>query len=73
VVHCQNAAGTDAYNMVMSKRRVKALEDYMVSEDLVNKDCLTIIGFGDTRPVETEVSPSKHYSTAAKANMRVLF
>jgi OOP family OmpA-OmpF porin len=66
-------AGTDAYNMALSKRRAKAVEDYVVAEGLVNKDRLTIIGFGDTEPAEHEVSPSKHYSTAAKANMRVLF
>jgi len=66
-------AGTDAYNLALSKRRAKAVEDYVVSEGLVNKDRLTTIGYGDTRPAETEVTPSQHYSTAAKANMRVLF
>ena len=66
-------AGTDKYNMALSQRRAKAVEDYVVSEGLVNKDRLTIIGFGDTEPAEHEVTPSQHYSTAAKANMRVLF
>jgi OOP family OmpA-OmpF porin len=66
-------AGTDAYNLALSKRRAKAVEDYVIAEGLVNKDRLTTIGFGDTEPAEHEVSPSQHYSTAAKANMRVLF
>ena len=66
-------AGTDAYNMALSKRRAKAVEDYVISEGLVSKDRLTMIGFGDTDPAEHEAAPSQHYSTAAKANMRVLF
>lgn len=66
-------AGTDAYNMALSKRRAKAVEGYLIEEGLVNKDRISTIGYGDTEPAEHEVSPSKHYSTAAKANMRVLF
>jgi len=68
-----SAAGTDAYNMALSDRRAKAVKNYLISEGLVGQDRLTIIGFGDTRPAEHEVSPRHHYSTAAKANMRVLF
>jgi len=66
-------AGTDAYNQALSVRRAKAVENYVISEGLVNKDRLTTIGYGDSQPAEHEVSPSHHYSTAAKANMRVLF
>jgi OOP family OmpA-OmpF porin len=66
-------AGTDAYNMTLSERRAKAVEDYLIEEGLVSKDRLTTIGYGDTRPDMHEASPQNHYSTAAKANMRVLF
>jgi len=66
-------AGTDAYNMTLSQRRAKAVEDYLVEQGLVSKDRLTTIGYGDTRPEMHEASPQNHYSTAAKANMRVLF
>jgi OOP family OmpA-OmpF porin len=68
-----SAAGTDEYNQALSVRRAKAVEDYLVEDGLVSKDRLSTIGFGDTRPEMHEVSPSHHYSTAAKANMRVLF
>ena len=66
-------AGTDAYNMSLSQRRAKAVEDYLIEQGFVSKNRLTTIGYGDTRPDMYEVSPKNHYSTAAKANMRVLF
>ncbi len=68
-----SAAGTDDYNMKLSQRRAKVVEDYLVEEGLVTQDRLSTIGYGDTRPEMHEAAPSHHYSTAAKANMRVLF
>jgi OOP family OmpA-OmpF porin len=68
-----SAAGTDEYNHDLSVRRAKAVADYLIQEGLISKDRLSTIGYGDTRPDMQEAAPGHHYSTAAKANMRVLF
>lgn len=68
-----SAAGTSEYNQKLSEKRARAVKNYLVQEGLVSSDRLTTIGFGETRPAEYERAPRNHYSTAAKANMRVLF
>jgi OmpA-OmpF porin, OOP family len=68
-----SAAGTDAYNMALSERRAKAVENYLIEEGLVSKSRLSTIGYGDTSPEMHEAAPKNHYSKAAEANMRVLF
>jgi OOP family OmpA-OmpF porin len=68
-----SAAGTDEYNMALSQRRAKAVEDYLIEEGLVSKSRLSTIGYGETRPEMYEAAPQNHYSKAAEANMRVLF
>jgi OOP family OmpA-OmpF porin len=68
-----SAAGTEDYNQGLSVRRAKAVENYLVEEGLVSRDRLSTIGYGETRPAMFEAAPKQHYSTAAKANMRVLF
>ncbi len=68
-----SAAGTEEYNQALSVRRAKAVEEYLVKEGIASKDRLSTIGYGETRPAMFEAAPKNHYSTAAKANMRVLF
>jgi outer membrane protein OmpA-like peptidoglycan-associated protein len=68
-----SAAGTDDYNMALSQRRAKAVEDYLIEEGLVSRSRLSTIGYGDTRPEMHEAAPQNHYSKAAETNMRVLF
>ena len=68
-----SAAGTEEYNQGLSERRAKVVKDYLVQEGLVSKGRLTTIGYGETKPDMHEAAPKQHYSTAAKANMRVLF
>ena len=68
-----SASGTDEYNQKLSERRAKAVRDYLVEEGIVKPDRLTEIGYGETRPAMYEAAPKELYSSAAKANMRVLF
>jgi len=68
-----SASGTEAYNQKLSERRANAVEEYLVNEGIVSRDRLSTIGYGKTRPAEYEAAPKELYSTAAKANMRVLF
>lgn len=68
-----SASGSDEYNQDLSERRAKAVENYLIKEGIVSKDRLTTIGYGENRPAAFEAAPKKHYSSAAKANMRVLF
>jgi len=68
-----SASGTAEYNQALSERRAQVVKDYLTAEGLIQADRLSIVGYGKTRPAEFESAPSDEYSTAAKANMRVLF
>jgi OOP family OmpA-OmpF porin len=68
-----SASGTEEFNQGLSERRAKAVENYLIEEGIVSEDRLSTIGYGETRPGSYESAPTQHYSTAAKANMRVLF
>ena len=68
-----SASGTDAYNQALSERRANAVQEYLVSEGLISSDRLSMIGYGEKSPAMYEAAPKELYSTAAKANMRVLF
>jgi outer membrane protein OmpA-like peptidoglycan-associated protein len=68
-----SAAGTAEYNMKLSERRAKAVEEYLVKGGIVPHERLSTIGYGETNPAEYESAPTDLYSKAAKANMRVLF
>jgi outer membrane protein OmpA-like peptidoglycan-associated protein/Mg-chelatase subunit ChlD len=68
-----SASGTYDYNMKLSERRAKAVQEYLISEGLIAPDRLSTIGYGKTDPAMYEAAPKELYSKAAKANMRVLF
>jgi outer membrane protein OmpA-like peptidoglycan-associated protein len=68
-----SALGTEAYNQKLSERRANAVREYLIKEGLIERDRLSIIGYGETRPAMYEAAPKEIYSKAAKANMRVLF
>jgi len=73
IAGCTSAAGSKEYNQLLSERRSKSVQDYLVNEVVIVPDRLTTIGYGETNPARYEASPKEIYSTAAKANMRVLF
>ena len=68
-----SASGTTTHNQSLSERRATAVRDYLIEEGLIPRERLSIIGYGETRPLEQEASPKDLYSKAAKANMTVLF
>jgi len=68
-----SASGTDAYNQKLSERRANAVQEYLINEGVITRDRLSTIGYGETNPAMYEAAPKELYSTAAKANMRVLF
>jgi len=68
-----SASGTQEYNQKLSEKRAAVVRDYLVKEGGIDKNRLTKIGYGETRPAEFEAVPSDIYSEAAKANQRVLF
>ena len=68
-----SASGTEDYNQKLSERRARTVEDYLVKEGGIAPGRLTKIGYGEERPAMYEPIPSDIYSTAAKANIRVLF
>ncbi len=68
-----SASGTEAYNQKLSERRAKAVQEYLINEGVVSPDRLSTIGYGESNPAMYEAAPKELYSTAAKANMRVLF
>jgi len=68
-----SASGTDEYNQKLSERRATAVNEYLVIEGVITPGRLSKIGYGETNPAMYEAAPKDLYSTAAKANMRVLF
>jgi len=68
-----SAAGTDEYNQKLSERRANAVREYLINEKIVSPARLTEIGYGEANPARYEAKPSNIDSSAAKANMRVLF
>jgi OOP family OmpA-OmpF porin len=68
-----SASGTDAYNQRLSERRANAVKAYLINEGLIASYRLSTIGYGEAKPAMYEAAPKEIYSTAAKANMRVLF
>jgi OOP family OmpA-OmpF porin len=68
-----SASGTEEYNQKLSERRAKAVEEYLISEGIISRGRLSMIGYGEHNPAVYESSPKELYSPAAKANMRVLF
>jgi OOP family OmpA-OmpF porin len=47
-----DSVGTDEYNQSLSERRAAAVRDYLISNG-VNADRLTTVGFGESKPVDT--------------------
>lgn len=68
-----SASGTNEYNLSLSERRAKAVQEFLVTEGVITRERLTTIGYGETHPAEYEAAPRDIYSDSAKANMRVLF
>ena len=68
-----SASGTEAYNQKLSERRANAVQVYLINEGVITRDRLSTIGYGESNPAMYEAAPKELYSTAAKANMRVLF
>ena len=68
-----SASGTEEYNQQLSERRARAVEQYLISEGGLDSSRLSNIGYGETDPAEVETVPSDLRSSAARANMRVLF
>lgn len=67
-----SAAGSSDYNQTLSEQRAQAVKDYLVARG-IKKEQLAVIGYGKHNPAMHESAPKNLYSTAAKANMRVLF
>lgn len=67
-----SASGTAKHNQALSERRATAVKDYLV-ENGVSVSRLSTIGYGNTRPMSHESTPSDQNSVAARENMRVLF
>jgi outer membrane protein OmpA-like peptidoglycan-associated protein len=65
-------SGTEEYNQKLSERRAESVETFLVSEGIA-PGRISTIGYGETRPAEYEATPNRINTSAAHANMRVLF
>lgn len=68
-----SAAGTAEHNQKLSERRATAIKNYLVTDGGISEQRLSVIGYGATRPVSYEATPTTVNSVAAKENMRALF
>ncbi len=53
-----DSTGGDARNLDLSKRRAEAVKSVLVSQFGIGKDRLTTIGFGASKPVDTNDTPA---------------
>jgi len=67
-----SAQGSEAVNQILSEKRAKAVQDYLIKKGIA-PERITVIGYGRTKPALFEMDPSDKYSKEAQANMRVLF
>ncbi len=68
-----SASATEAYNQRLSGRRANAVMDYLVSIPGVNASHLTMVGYGEMRPIAHENPAASVNSKESRANMRVAF
>lgn len=66
-----SAAGSEEYNQLLSERRAVSVKDYLVKGG-IDANRLSTIGYGETKPVKFEATPSDKYTKEAYANMRVV-
>lgn len=67
-----SASGTERVNQKLSETRANSVRGYLIQQG-IEANRLTVIGYGKTNPARYEKYPKMIGSTAAKANMRVLF
>ena len=67
------ASVTHAHKQKLGKSRANAVAEYLISEDLITRDRLYTIGYGETNPTMYEAAPKEICSKSAKANTWVLF
>ena len=67
-----SAQGTEEVNQRLSEKRANTVREYLIEEG-ITPERITVIGYGRTRPIVYEVTPSDINSKEAMANMRVLF
>lgn len=46
-----DASGSAVYNYDLSQRRAEAVRDYLVEKHGIDRECLTIRGLGESRPM----------------------
>ena len=52
-----DSVGPEEYNLGLSERRAQAVHDYLVNEVGARADRLTMVGYGETRPIATNDTP----------------
>ena len=62
-----DSSGPDAYNLGLSQRRANSVVKYLLDKG-VNKDRMSVLFFGETRPIDTNDTPE-----GRKRNRRVEF
>ncbi len=67
-----SAAGTEEYNQRLSERRALSAKEYLVKTGGIGAERITIIGYGESYPVQFESNPADKLSDEAYANMRVI-
>ena len=68
-----SASGTPDHKRKLGESRANAVQEYLISEDLITRDRLYTIAYGETNPTMYEAAPKEIYSKATKTNTRVLF
>jgi OOP family OmpA-OmpF porin len=51
-----DSIGTESYNQGLSERRAKAVREYLVNQAGINPADLSIVGYGETRPIASNAT-----------------
>ena len=65
-----DAKGDDAYNQDLSLRRARAVADWLVGKGGLDRDRMTVQGFGETKPVAPNTRPDGSDNPTGRAQNR---
>ena len=54
--------GEDAYNLTLSEERAQSVRSYLVERHGIAAERLTVAGYGETQPVDTNDTPQGRHN-----------
>ena len=65
-----DSKGNDSYNMNLSKRRANEMLRYFVSKGMISRKRMTVVGYGETKPIASNELPDGSDNPEGRAKNR---